>query len=579
MEQGHGLVTDIAICIIAAWVVAVLSQVARQPLLLAYLVAGFAVGPHGLPLGADGSPLVTKPENIQVISEIGLALLLFMIGLEIDLKKMLSAGRVITLTAGAQILGCVLIGWLVFAFAGPAQNHLEALYLAVAAAMSSTVIIVKILYDKRELETLAGRVTLGVLVLQDIATILFLAVQPNLKHPSAGVMFMALWHVVLLLSVAFLASRFVLPPVFKFIARLPELVLVGALAWCFAMAGFADYLKLSSAMGALIAGVMISTFPYTLDVVAKVTSLRDFFVTLFFVGLGMLIPMPTVSYILWTLFLCLVLIVSRLVTVFPILYSMRQGYRVSLLPAINLCQMSELSLVLLALGKKSGDVSDNVIGIAAFAFSFLAIGSTYAILGNDSLLRKITPLLRKMDLHDLDHTAFLARADAAPRRICLLGFSWTASSFLAEIERNRPDLLPEICVIDFNPVVHEKLKARNVHAVYGDITARDVLHHAGASHAEIIICSLPNMVLKGANNLKILRQMRELNPHAQIIVHAEQLSDMPALYAAGANYVTAPRLLEAADLVHVLEAAEKKSLDHKRSDQDMLLKERSEVIP
>jgi Kef-type K+ transport system membrane component KefB len=570
--MGHGLVTDIAICIIAAWVVAVVSQVARQPLLLAYLAAGFAVGPHGF-------KWVTEPDSIQIISEIGLALLLFMIGLEIDLKKMLSAGRVITLTAGTQILGCVLIGWVIFALAGPTQNHLEALYLAVAAAMSSTVIIVKILYDKRELETLAGRVTLGVLVLQDIATILFLAVQPNLKHPSADVMLVAVWHVILLLSVAFLASRFVLPPVFKFVARLPELVLVGALAWCFAMAGFADYLKLSSAMGALIAGVMISTFPYTLDVVAKVTSLRDFFVTLFFVGLGMLIPMPTVSYILWTLFLCLVLIISRLVTVFPILYSMRQGYRVSLLPAINLCQMIELSLVLLALGQKAGDVSDNVIGIAAFAFSFLAIGSTYAILGNDTLLRKMTPFFKKIKLHDLDHTAFLSRADAPPRRICLLGFSWTASSLLAEIERNRPDLLPQICVIDFNPVVHEKLKQRNVFAVYGDITARDVLHHAGASHAEIIICSLPNMVLKGANNLKILRQLRELNPHAQIIVHAELLSDMPALYAAGADYVSAPRLLEAADLLHVLQAAEKKALDHKCNEQDMLLKERDEVIP
>jgi Kef-type K+ transport system membrane component KefB len=575
----HSLVTDIAICIIAAWVVAVVSQVARQPLLLAYLVAGFAVGPHGIPVHADGSGAITDPASIQTISEIGLALLLFMIGLEIDLKKMLSAGRVITLTAGAQILGCVFIGWLIFTLAGPAKNHLESLYLAVAVAMSSTVIIVKILYDKRELETLAGRVTLGVLVLQDIATILFLAVQPNLKHPSAGVMLNALWHVVLLLSVAFLASRFVLPPVFKFVARLPELVLVGALAWCFAMAGFADYLKLSSAMGALIAGVMISTFPYTLDVVAKVTSLRDFFVTLFFVGLGMLIPVPTVAYILWTLFLCLVLIFSRLVTVFPVLYAMRQGYRVSLLPAINLCQMSELSLVLLALGKASGDVSDNIIGIAAFAFSFLAIGSTYAILANDSLLRKTTPLLKKMGLHDLDHTAFLARADAQPRRICLLGFCWTASSLLAEIERSRPELLPEICVIDFNPVVHEKLKARNVYTVYGDITARDVLHHAGVSHAEIIICSLPNMVLKGANNLKILRQLRELNPHAQIIVHAEVLADLPALYAAGASYVTAPRLLEAADLVRALEAAEKKALDHKRSEQDMLVKERNEVIP
>jgi Kef-type K+ transport system membrane component KefB len=568
----HGLVTDIAICIIAAWVVAVVSQVARQPLLLAYLVAGFAVGPNGF-------KWVTNLETIQTISEIGLSLLLFMIGLEIDLKKMLSAGRVITLTAGVQILGCVLLGWLLFGLLGPAQNHLEALYLAVAAAMSSTVIIVKILYDKRELETLAGRVTLGVLVLQDIATILFLAIQPNLKHPAAGVMLAAVGNVILLVSVAFLTSRFVLPKVFKLIARLPELVLVGALAWCFAMAGFADHLKLSSAMGALIAGVMLSTFPYTLDVAAKVTSLRDFFVTLFFVGLGMSIPMPTVAFILWTIFVCIVLISTRLATVFPILYSMKQGYRASLLPAINLCQMSELSLVLLALGKKSGDVSDNVIGICAFAFAFLAVGSTYAILGNDSLLRKATPWLKKLDLHDLDHTAFLVRTDVKPRRICLLGFSWTASSLLAEIERSNADLITDIVVIDFNPVVHERLKTRGVQAIYGDITARDVLHHAGASEAEVIICSLPNMVLKGANNFKILRQLRELNPEAKIIVHAELLSDIPMLYEAGASYVTAPRLIEAADLLGVIELADKNLLEKKRQEQESRLKERSEVIP
>jgi Kef-type K+ transport system membrane component KefB len=392
-------------------------------------------------------------------------------------------------------------------------------------------------------------------------------------------MAVALGHVVLLLAVAFLASRFVLPHVFKFIARLPELVLVGALAWCFAMAGFADYLKLSSAMGALIAGVMISTFPYTLDVAAKVTSLRDFFVTLFFVGLGMIIPVPTWSYILWTLFVCLVLVVSRLATVFPVLYSMRQGYRASLLPAINLCQMSELSLVLLALGKAAGDVSDKVIGIAAFSFAFLAVGSTYAILGNDTLLRKITPWLRRLELHDLDHAAHGSGENAGSRRICLLGFSWTASSLLAEIGRRRPDLIRDICVIDFNPVVHEKLKQHKVVAVYGDITARDVLHHAGVSHAEVVICSLPNMVLKGADNLKILRQLRELNPHGKIIVHAELLSDIPVLYAAGADYVSVPRLLEAADLLRVIDAVEKNSLKHKRGEQEMLLRDREEIIP
>jgi Kef-type K+ transport system membrane component KefB len=568
----HGLVSDIAICIIAAWIVAVASQVARQPLLLAYLVAGFAIGPHGF-------KFITNAGDIQTISGIGLSLLLFMIGLEIDLEKMLSAGKVITFTAAAQILGCVLAGWLVFDLCGPAQNRLEALYLGVAAAISSTVIIVKILYDKRELETLAGRITLGVLVLQDLFIILFLAVQPDLKNPMIHLLAFALGKVVLLVAVAYLASRFVLPPVFKMVARLPELVLVGALAWCFALAGFAEWLGLSTAMGALIAGVMISTFPYTLDVVAKVTSLRDFFVTLFFVGLGMEIPVPTWGYALWTVFLCLFLFASRFATVFPVLYTMRQGYRVSLLPTINLCQMSELSLVLLALGKASGDVSENTIGIAAFAFAFLAVGSTYAILRSDALLREAVPLLNKMNLQDLDQTTFLTTSDEKHKRICLLGFSWTASSLVEEIQREQPALISEMTVVDFNPLVHERLRQRGVRAVYGDITQRDVLLHAGLAEAEIIICSLPNTVLRGANNLKMLRQIRELNPAAHIIVHAELLSDIPTLYDAGASYVSAPRLLEAADVLHTIDAAEKKLLEEKRAAQLEKLETRNEVIP
>jgi Kef-type K+ transport system membrane component KefB len=570
MEQG--LVSDIAICIIAAWILAVLSQVARQPVLLAYLIAGFIIGPHGF-------KWITNIQNIQTISEIGLSLLLFMIGLEIDLKKMLSAGRVIMLTAAAQILGCVLLGWIVFGLIGPAENRLEALYLGVAAAMSSTVIIVKILYDKRELETLAGRVTLGVLVLQDIATILFLAIQPNLKNPAVGLLALAMGKVILLVAVAFLASRFVLPPVFKLVARLPELVLVGAVAWCFTMAGFANWLGLSTAMGALIAGVMVSTFPYTLDVVAKVTSIRDFFVTLFFVGLGMEIPVPTWNFIRWTIFFCLFLAGSRLLTVFPPLYFMRQGYRISLLPAINLCQMSELSLVLLALGKASGDVSDNIIGIAAFSFALLAVDSTYAIFKNDYILQKTIPWLNKIGFRDLDQAAPTDGIGEKPKRICLLGFSWTASSLIEEISRDQSALLSDIVVVDFNPQVYEQLRKRGVHVIYGDITQRDVLHHAGVAECEIIICSLPNMVLKGADNLKMLRQLRELNPEAKIIVHAELLADIPTLYAAGASFVTAPRLLEAADLLHAIEAAEKNLLDQKRGEQLKQLEGRNEVIP
>lgn len=569
--MDHGIAYDIALCIITAWVLAVISQVARLPLLLAYLGAGFVIGPHALGW--------VNEESIETIASIGLTLLLFMIGLEIDLRKMLRAGRIITLTALAQIMGCVLLGWLFFRLTGLGGTWLEAFYLGVAAAMSSTVIIVKILYDKRELETLAGRITLGVLVLQDLATILFLAVQPNLKNPTLGVLGFALGNVLLLVAVAFVVSRFLLPPIFRFVARLPELVLVGALAWCFALAGFAAHLGLSREMGALVAGMMISTFPYTLDVVAKVTTIRDFFVTLFFVGLGMKIPLPTVNLVLWMIFVSIFLVGSRLLTVFAPLYLMRQGYRVSLLPAVNLCQMSELSLVLLALGEKAGDVSQNSISVAAFAFAFLAIDSTYAIIKNDVILKKSAPWLNKLGFHDLDQLKADKDKVEKPKRICLLGFSWTASSLLEEITREKPALLKDILVVDFNPQVNERLRRRGVHVVYGDIAQRDVLHHAGVSHAEIIICSLPNMVLKGASNRKILRQLRELNPRAHIVVHAESLSDIPVLYAEGANYVSAPRLLEATDLLKVLDAAEKNLLDEKRKEQAEQLEERKEVIP
>lgn len=562
---------DIALCIITAWVVAVISQVAKQPLLLAYLVAGFALGPHGFNW--------VETESIGTISSIGLILLLFMIGLEIDLRKMLKAGKVITITALSQIVGCVLLGWLFFSLLGPTQTRLEAFYLAVAAAMSSTVIIVKILYDKRELETLSGRVTLGVLVLQDLATIMFLAIQPNLKHPEAGVFALAFGKVLLLVAVAYGVSRFLLPPVFKFVARLPELVLVGALAWCFAMAGFAGELGLSHEMGALVAGIMLSTFPYTLDVVAKVTSIRDFFVTLFFVGLGLQIPMPTWVLLVWMLVFSALLVGSRLLTVFTPLYFMRQGFRVSLLPAINLCQLSELSLVLLTLGLNAGDVSTQTVSIAAFAFAFLAVDSTYAIFQNDVILRKTVPWLNRLGFRDLHQQTGETATEEPAKRICLLGFSWTASSLLEEIVRERPALLPDILVVDFNPHVYQQLRRRGVRVIYGDITQRDVLLHAGVGRAEMIICSLPNTLLKGANNLKLLRQLRELNSTAKIVVHAELLADIPALYAAGANYVSAPRLLEAADLLRVLDAAQHDLLDERRAEQTEQLEGRREVVP
>lgn len=426
---------------------------------------------------------------------------------------------------------------------------------------------------------MGGRITLGILVLQDLFAILFLALQPNLRHPAAGLMALALGKVVLLVAVGLLVSRYVLPPIFTAVARIPELVLVGALAWCFALAGLANVLDLSREMGALVAGVAISTYPYTLDVAAKVTTIRDFFVTLFFVGLGMTIPFPTLSLLGGMLLLSVILVVSRFLTVFPPLYAARYGQRISFLPSLYLCQMSELSLVLLALGRQSNDVSVNTMSVAALSFSFLAVVSTYGIVKGDGLLKITQPWLSRIGLRDLPSAATGTSAPEKHRRVFLLGCAWTSSSLLEEIRRLKPALLPELAVIDFNPQVNTELRRRGVHVIYGDISQPDVLHHAGIHSAELIICALPNSLLKGASNLKLVKQVRSLNAEAGVVVHAEKLADVPGLYAAGASYVLAPRLLEAAHLLDLITASEKGLLRQKREEQASLLAERQEVLP
>jgi voltage-gated potassium channel Kch len=264
--------------------------------------------------------------------------------------------------------------------------------------------------------------------------------------------------------------------------------------------------------------------------------------------------------------------------VFPVLHAMRLGHRVSLQPAINLCQVSELSLVLLALGKASGDVSDSAIGAVAFAFAILAVASTYAIDRSDHLLRAASPWLAKLGFADLPAHA-PAADDEGQGRVFLLGFTWTASSLVEEIRRRRPDLLGELCIVDFNPQVVERLRERGVRVIYGDVSRRDTLLHAGLAHAEIVVCSLSDMLLKGASNERLLRQVREINPTAKVVVHADSLANAATLYEAGASYVSAPRLLEADDLLAAVEAAAAGALDAKREGQRARLAGRDEVIP
>jgi voltage-gated potassium channel Kch len=254
------------------------------------------------------------------------------------------------------------------------------------------------------------------------------------------------------------------------------------------------------------------------------------------------------------------------------------------LPAINLAQISEFSLVVIQTGVHDNHISTQTANAASFAFVVLAVLSTFVMTRSDEITRWAIGPLKRMGLRDLDH-------DQAPgeeghegghgeaRRIVILGFFRAASALLAEIERQNPLLLEQITVIDFNPNVYQTLLARGLHVVYGDISNVDTLVHAGVAKSEMIILSVPDSLLKGATNEKLVRHVRTLNPDALIVATADLLSDVGELYAAGASYVTVTRLSDAHELFTVLEAAQAGLLEDKRAELDLRLSERREVLP
>lgn len=572
------IVSDIATAIVVATAAALLARLLRQPLILGYLLAGVAVGPE------MGLGLVHDHETIKLISEIGLILLLFIIGLEMDVAKLASAGRALVLAGVLQFPISVALGVPFFLLLGLPQSHgrFDAVYAAVALALSSTMIVVKLLYDKFELSTLPGRLTLGILVFQDAWAILVLAIQPSLLNPSPAVVGTSLFKGVWLIVAALGASRMFLPKLFAFIAKVPELMLVTALAWCFLISGMASALGLSREMGALIAGVGLSTLPYNLDVIAKVVNIRDFFVTLFFVALGMQIPAPTLTVVALSMAASLFLAASRMLAVFFVLYRAGQGLRTSLLPAINLSQMSEFSLVIAALGVSLGHVSSQTVAMLTLTFTLTSVASTYAIAANHEIERFLTLRLQRLGFADKERGT---EGDGEKGRaaVVFLGFYRDASSILHEFEmearREHPDeMLHEIQVIDFNPEVLDELKRRGIACLYGDISSQETLHHAAVHHANVVVSTLPDSILKGTSNLRLLKQLLKICPRARIIVASETISGARTLYEAGAHFVFVPRFHPPHRMAEVIRAAREENLEQTRAEEHRALLGRDEVL-
>jgi Kef-type K+ transport system membrane component KefB len=549
----HGslhLLEDIALAIVFAAVAGQLARLLRQPTILGYVLGGVALG---APLGLG---LVSSPESIELIAEIGLIFLLFIIGLEIQLPELARLGKSTLLVGCVQFVGCAAIAWLLFAPLGFPGGRFSLAYLAVCSAFSSTLIVVKLLHDKAETHTAAGRLTIGVLVLQDFFAIGFMAVQPSLEDPRIGSLAKALGLGIALVALAFAVSRFALGPLFRWTAKVPELMLLTAIAWCFVVAGGAQAAGLSREMGALVAGLSIAAFPYGADVSAKLAGIRDFFVTLFFVALGLKLAAPSAPTLWFAAAAVAVVLVSRFATVLPATRATGQGLRTGVVASINLAQISEFSLVIAAVGVGYGHVTVDLQNALLLAMLVTAVLSSYLITFNDPLARRLVGLLRRAGAGDGGAPAAPAATEHGPRRdIVLLGCFREGLALLERIEAERRDLKARVRVIDFNPELQERLEAAGFAWSYGDLAHPETLAHLGLADARVVVSTIPDSFLKGTSNRELMVHAQQIAPAAHYIVTAEEEEKAEELHALAAADVVVPAAVTADRVLDLIEAA------------------------
>ncbi len=346
------------------------------------------VGPLGLGWVTDGA-------NIDTIAQLGFVLLLFMIGLEIDFGKIRAAGRPIVVSGLLQPPLTIAFGFLVtkaVALAGLGggmlDGNLTAFYIGAVIAGSSTLIVVKLFQESFELDTAPGRLSLGLLIFQDLWATVLILLQPRFQHPEIGPIIGSFAGIALLAGLAVIVSVLVLPVAFRWIAKVPEVVLLAAIGWCFlvVMAGanldFAAgmvmhtelHLNVGSGMGALIAGATIASLPYNTEIVTKVGVVKDFFVTLFFVGLGLgLVPPSGAGPVILAFGIAALAIVARQVVFFPLLYFSGADQRNAEVTAVRLAQISEFGLVIVFLGLQYGHVTKELSSAIVLAFVLTAL--------------------------------------------------------------------------------------------------------------------------------------------------------------------------------------------------------------
>jgi Kef-type K+ transport system membrane component KefB len=531
---------EIGVVITLATVLGGAARLFHQPLIIAYIATGLLIGPLGI-IG------VKSPETLNFLSELGIAFLLFLVGIELSLKELRTVGKIALATGLGQIVFTSLVGFIISLLLGFAA--LEALYVSIALTFSSTIIVVKLLNEKGDLNSLYGRITIGFLLVQDFVAILALIILSGFTPGKEVVWWdfpLILFKGLLLFFLVLILSKKIIPSVFNRISKSLELLFLASIAWCFVFASVSLFIGFSLEIGAFLAGLALATSQQHWQIAAKIKPLRDFFIVIFFIVLGSQMILANFSS-LWfpALILSIFVLIGNPLIVLLIMRYMGFRKRTSFLASVTVAQISEFSLIVIALGQKIGHVSNEVVGMVT-AIGILTITvSSYMVLYANNLYRIFLPLLKHFERKDFqENYSNLAGGEDLKEHVVLVGCHRMGYDLLRMFRKEK--LL--VAVVDFNPEVVRKLSAEGVICLFGDISDPEIVEKLNLPSAKMIISTIPNL----EENLRLIFEARLKNSRAPIITTA--LDDETALenYRSGADYVIIPHFLGGQHLAHLI---------------------------
>ena len=553
----------LGIIIVSATILGYIAKMLRQPLIPAYILAGVILGPIGL-------GVVDKPEEIKILSEIGIAFLLFIVGLELEFSRLKDIGLIASLGGVIQILVLSFIG-LIVAIILPMFGFIEGIYLGLVVAFSSTMVVIKILSDKKELETLHGRIVIGILLMQDLIAIFALSILGGVHAFSSLFFLMAILKACIIIWATIISSRFVFPPLFSFAAKSQELLFLLAVTVCFIFAFLADKIgvivswfiqlfpiKLTSdiaymiepgfsiAIGAFFAGVALANLPYNFEIVAKVKPLRDFFSTLFFASIGMeLVFLGIGSMIIPIILFVVLIIVIKPFIIMVLCNSFGYARRTSFLSAIALSQASEFSLIIVSQGFALGHIGAPFFSMTILITVTTIIISSYFIKFDKEIFMKTSGFLKPIELIGARNDDLEYHHEENRYNILLVGYDRIGYSVIKTARKIRKSIL----VIDYNPDTIRKLIKEKISCMYGDIGDIELMERINLKDTEIVISTVPDI----RDNAFLIKQVKDVNSKISVIVTANSIEEALALYEVGADYVILPHFLGGDHLSLMLE--------------------------